>query len=76
MATSTVANWSANFIISFTFLSLVSAISRAGTFWIYAALGVAALIVFARKVPETKGRSLEDIEDELTVEAGRSSVTT
>ncbi len=69
MASSTVANWSANFIVSFTFLSLVSAISRAGTFWVYAALGIIALIVFDRKVPETKGRSLEDIEDELTAAA-------
>ena len=66
MASSTVANWSANFIVSFTFLSLVSAISRAGTFWVYAALGVAALVIFARTVPETKGRSLEEIEDQLT----------
>jgi MFS family permease len=66
MASSTVANWSANFIVSFTFLSLVSLISRAGTFWVYAALGVAALIVFARNVPETEGRSLEEIEDQLT----------
>jgi len=65
MAASTVANWSANFVISFTFLSLVSLISRAGTFWVYACLGVIAMIVFHRNVPETKGRSLEDIEADL-----------
>ena len=65
MATSTVANWGANFAISFTFLSLVSLISRSGTFFVYAALGVVALIVFHRKVPETKGRSLEEIEEEV-----------
>jgi len=69
MATSTVANWSVNFLISFTFLSLVSAISRAGTFWLYAVLGIAAMVVFKRTVPETKGRSLEGIEDELTEQA-------
>lgn len=65
MATSTVANWSVNFVISFTFLSLVSLISLAGTFWVYAVLGLIAFVVFHRTVPETKGRSLEDIEDEL-----------
>ena len=66
MATSTVANWSANFVISFTFLSLVGLISRAGAFWLYAALGVVAMVVFHRTVPETKGRSLEEmIELEL-----------
>ena len=65
MATSTVANWSANFVISFTFLSLVGLISRAGAFWLYAALGVVAMVVFHRTFPETKGRSLEEIELEL-----------
>ncbi len=59
IATSTVANWSANFVISF--LSL----SRAGAFWLYAALGAVAMVVFHRTVPETKGRSLEEIELEL-----------
>lgn len=68
MATSTVANWSANFLISFTFLSFVSLISRAGTFWVYAVLGVIAMVVFDRKVPETKGRSLEEIEADLGAE--------
>ncbi len=65
MAISTVANWSVNFIISFSFLSLVSLISRSGTFWVYAALGVVALVFFNRSVPETKDRSLEQIESEL-----------
>ena len=65
MAVATVANWSANFIVSFTFLSVVSLISRAGAFWVYAALGLIAMLVFYRLVPETRGRSLEEIEDEL-----------
>ena len=70
MATSTVANWSANFVISFTFLTLVSAIPRAGTFWVYAALGLVALVVFYRQVPETKGRSLEEVEEEVGATSG------
>ncbi len=65
MATSTVANWTFNFIISFSFLSVVSLISRSGTFWLYAALGVVALVIFNRAVPETKGRTLEEIEEQL-----------
>ncbi len=68
MATSTVANWSANFLISFTFLSLVSAITRAGAFWVYAGLGLAAFVVFYKLVPETKGKTLEAIESELGAE--------
>ncbi|MCW2968218.1 MAG: sugar porter family transporter [Solirubrobacteraceae bacterium] len=66
MAASTVANWAANFAVAFTFLTLTSAISRQGTFWLYAGVGVIAMIFFAAKVPETRGRSLEEIEGELT----------
>ncbi len=68
MSLSTVGNWSANFVISSFFLSLVSAISREGTFWLYAGFGVLALLFFIFRVPETKGRSLEEIQDELGAE--------
>jgi sugar porter (SP) family MFS transporter len=65
MATCTVANWAFNFLVSFTFLSLVGALGRAGTFLLYATVGVIALIFFATRVPETNGRSLEEIEQQL-----------
>jgi sugar porter (SP) family MFS transporter len=66
MAVSTVGNWSSNFLVSTFFLTLVSAISREGTFWLYGGFGVLSLIFFAFRMPETKGRSLEQIEGELT----------
>jgi sugar porter (SP) family MFS transporter len=66
MAVCTIVNWGANFLISYFFLDLVSRISTKGTFWLYAGFGVLAVIFFAFKVPETKGRSLEDIERDLT----------
>ncbi len=65
MSVSTVGNWAANFVVSFTFLTLITAAGRAGTFWIYTAIGVFATAYFAWKVPETKGRTLEEIEHEL-----------
>jgi sugar porter (SP) family MFS transporter len=65
MSACTVANWSFNFLVSFTFLSLVGAISRSGVFWLYAVIGIVALVFFAVRVPETKGRTLEEIESEL-----------
>ena len=65
MALCTVANWSFNFIVSYTFLTLVGDLGKAGTFWLYAVVGVIAVIFFARLVPETKGRSLEEIQDDL-----------
>jgi sugar porter (SP) family MFS transporter len=77
MATCTVANWGFNFLISVTFLSLVQAISKPGTFWLYAGFGVIAFALFAVKVPETRSRSLEEIEAELGADepamAGSSS---
>ncbi|MDX3191792.1 sugar porter family MFS transporter [Streptomyces sp. MN03-5084-2B] len=69
MATCTIGNWAANFLVSVTFLSLVELISRPGTFFLYTGISVLALLFFWRKVPETKGRSLEQIQEQL---AGRS----
>jgi len=68
MSASTVVNWLSNFLISATFLSLVGAITRTGTFALYTLLGVIAVIFFTWRVPETKGRSLEDIQRSLTDE--------
>jgi sugar porter (SP) family MFS transporter len=65
MALCTMFNWAANFIVSFYFLQMVDSIGKAATFWIYGAMGVLATVFFLRKVPETKQRSLEEIEREI-----------
>ena len=65
MSVATVANWVANFFVSYFFLQLVSAVGRPGTFWIYAGLGVLAFAFFAWRLPETKDRSLEEIQQEV-----------
>jgi MFS family permease len=65
MSVCTVANWVFNFLISYFFLSLVSGIGQPGTFWLYAGFGLLAVVVFARRVPETRDRSLEEIEQQL-----------
>jgi sugar porter (SP) family MFS transporter len=65
MAVCTVANWSFNFAVSFTFLTLVDKLGRAGAFWMYAGIAVLAMLFFWTRVPETKDRSLEEIEREL-----------
>ena len=66
MSLCTIANWGANFIVAQTFLSLGNIITRQGVFYLYAVLAVAALVFFAFKVPETQGRSLEEIQGQLT----------
>ncbi len=65
MSTCTVANWTCNFLISYFFLSLVSGIGKAGTFWLYAGFGILAVIFFSLRVPETKDKSLEEIEQDV-----------
>lgn len=68
MSVSTVANWGGNFLVAATFLSLSSAITRQGTFLVYAVIAVIAFVVFAARVPETRGRTLEEIQREVTDE--------
>ena len=72
MSLATVANWSFNLIVSATFLNLVGAVGSAGAFLVYGVLSLVALAFIALIVPETKGRSLEQIEAAL--DAGRASV--
>lgn len=65
MSVCTIANWTFNFLISYFFLALVSGIGKAGTFWLYAGFGTVATIFFALRVPETKDRTLEEIESDI-----------
>ena len=58
----TTANWSANLLVSVTFLSLINAVGKPWTFWIYAIFAALAIVFIRRFVPETKGRPLEHID--------------
>lgn len=63
MSIATVANWGANFLITLVFLGLVNVLGQSGTFWLFAAIGIVAFLFTLRLVPETKGLTLEQIED-------------
>jgi sugar porter (SP) family MFS transporter len=58
--------WIACFFLTFTFPLLNGWLGSAGTFWLYAAICVAGFVFIKFKLPETKGKSLEQIERELT----------
>ncbi|MFF0628579.1 sugar porter family MFS transporter [Streptomyces sp. NPDC004296] len=62
---STFAVWFVDLIVSLTTLSLTSSLGVSGTFWLYAAINALAFLFVFRCVPETRGRSLEDIEGAL-----------
>ena len=57
--------WAANFVLSFTFPILKDALGPAFTFWIYAAICVLGVVFSMKMIPETKGKTLEEIELEL-----------
>lgn len=62
MSLATAAVWAACFLVSQTFPMLIERIGPSATFWIYGAMCVAAIVFAWRYIPETKGRSLEEIE--------------
>ncbi len=62
MSVATVANWGMNLLVALTFLTLIQLLGRPATFWLYGVVGIGAWIFAYRLVPETKGRTLEDIE--------------
>jgi len=64
IATSTL--WSGTLLVTFTFLSLVKILNLWGTFAIYAALSCLCCIFVWKMVPETKGRTLEQIQETLS----------
>jgi MFS family permease len=59
------ALWIACFILTFMFPVLKGWIGMASIFWIYAAICFAGLVFVFFQVPETKGKSLEQIERDL-----------
>ena len=66
MATCTFALWVGCCTLTFSFPSMNAALGSSGTFWIYSAICLCAFIFLFRRCPETKGKSLEQLEQELT----------
>lgn len=65
MSFATAVQWGANFIVSITFLSILQAVGAKKTFLIYALMCIFCLIFCYICIPETKGVSLEQIENRL-----------
>jgi len=65
MALATFSLWVACFVLTYTFPLLNKGLGAAGTFWVYATICLLGFVFILIKLPETKGKSLEDIEKEL-----------
>ena len=65
MATCTFALWVGCCTLTFSFPSMNAALGSSGTFWIYSAICGCAFVFLWRRCPETKNKSLEELEREL-----------
>jgi SP family galactose:H+ symporter-like MFS transporter len=57
----TAVNWFSSFLVGLVFVPLADGIGQGPTFWLLAAVCALAFVFVRRYVPETKGRTSEDI---------------
>jgi MFS transporter, SP family, arabinose:H+ symporter len=65
LSVATFSLWAACFVLTYTFPLLNKGLNASGTFWLYGLICVAGFWFILKKLPETKGKSLEEIEHEL-----------
>jgi sugar porter (SP) family MFS transporter len=70
MSLATVCLWCGTLLVTLTFLSLASWLTAPGAFLLYAIIAIAAFLFVWRVVPETKGRTLEEIERSWLTQRG------
>ncbi len=62
MGIATFSNWLCNYFVSLTFLSLIQWLGSSSTFWLYAIICLLGLWFVIKLVPETKGKTFEEIQ--------------
>ena len=65
MSVATFALWAACFVLTYTFPILNQVLKASGTFWLYGFICLMGFWFILKRLPETKGKSLEEIENEL-----------
>ena len=66
MAVCTFALWVGSCTLTFAFPSMNAGLGCSGSFWIYAGICLLGFLYFLRSCPETRGKTLEQLENELT----------
>lgn len=62
MGIATFSNWVSNYFVSLTFLTMIQEFGTSVTFWIYAIICFLGLWFVIKLVPETKGKTFEQIQ--------------
>jgi sugar porter (SP) family MFS transporter len=70
MSVAVAALWLACFLLTYTFPMLNARLGAAGTFWLYAVICAAGFLLILFKLPETKGKTLEEIETDFVGKTG------
>ncbi|WP_282122020.1 sugar porter family MFS transporter [Algibacter mikhailovii] len=65
MSIATLSLWAACFALTYTFPLLNTTLGESGTFWLYGGICFFGWLFIYKKLPETKGKSLEEIENEF-----------
>jgi SP family galactose:H+ symporter-like MFS transporter len=71
MSAATAVNWLSNFVVALLFPVMLAKLGNDVTFWIYAGICVLAYVFVQKLVPETKERTLEDIQRDLSRDGRR-----
>ncbi len=69
MSVCTILHWSSNLVVSLTFLPLIDAVGETAVFWGYGLISIGAFVFVYLLMPETKGRSLEQIQRDFRSES-------
>ncbi|XP_076447310.1 proton myo-inositol cotransporter-like [Babylonia areolata] len=67
----TMVNWAFNLVVSFSFLTMLENITKYGTFFLFTGICVLGLLFTVVFVPETKNKSLEEVEELFMTPAAR-----
>ena len=62
-------HWILDFVIASTVLTLIATITPTGMFWFYGLFAILGIFFVLRRVPETKGKTLEEVSEELASRA-------
>ena len=68
----TAVNWSASFLVTKMFASIQSGLKDYGAFWIFAAIILAGFVFTACLLPETKGKTLDEIQHDFATPRRRN----